>query len=108
VSKIQEERPGFLKRLMIGTKNQYIIKDEGILHGEPIIRGTRVSVRAIAELWRMGVTPEEILTHFPHLTLAQVFDALSYYADHQDAIHEIISQNAVPDDLTHPASHLDA
>jgi uncharacterized protein (DUF433 family) len=56
----------------------------------------------------MGVTPEEILTHFPHLTLAQVFDALSYYADHQDAIHEIISQNAVPDDLTHPASHLDA
>ena len=52
--------------------------------------------------------PEEILNHFPHLILAQVFDALSYYADHQDATHEIISQNAVPDDLTHPASHLDA
>ncbi len=93
---------------MIGTKNQYIIKDKGILHGEPIIQGTRISVRAIAELWRMGITPEEILTHFPHLTLAQVFDALSYYADNQIAINELISQNAVPDDLAHPASHLDA
>ena len=93
---------------MIGTKNQYIIKDDGILHGEPIIRGTRVSVRAIAELWRMGITPEEILTHLPHLTLAQVFDALSYYADHQGTIDAAISQNAVPDDLTHPTSHLDA
>ena len=52
--------------------------------------------------------PEEILTHLPHLTLAQVFDALSYYADHQGTIDAAISQNVVPDDLTHPTSHLDA
>jgi len=93
---------------MIGTNNQYVVKDDEILHGEPIIRGTRVSVRAIVELWRLGITPEEIPTHLPHLTLAQVFDALSYYADHQDAIHAAIEQNTVPDSLTHPVSHLDA
>ncbi len=93
---------------MIGTKHQYIVKNDKILHGEPIVGGTRVSVRAIVELWRLDITPEEIPTHLPHLTLAQVFDALSYYADHQDAIHAAIEQNAVPDPLTHPASHLDA
>ncbi len=93
---------------MIGTNNQYVVKDDKILHGEPIIRGTRVSVRAIVELWRLGIIPEEIPTHLPHLTLAQVFDALSYYADHQDAIHAAIEQNVVPDQLTHPASYLDA
>jgi uncharacterized protein (DUF433 family) len=40
--------------------------------------GTRTPVRAVVELWRLGVAPEEIPSHLPHLTLAQVFDALSY------------------------------
>ncbi len=93
---------------MIVTNNQYVVKDDKVLNGEPIIRGTRVSVRSIVELWRLGITPEEISTHLPHLTLAQIFDALSYYADHQESIHVAIEQNAVPDSLTHPASHLDA
>jgi uncharacterized protein (DUF433 family) len=38
--------------------------------GEPIIVGTRTSVRAIAGLWRLGILPKEILNHLPHLTLA--------------------------------------
>jgi len=42
----------------------------------------RTPVRAIVEIWRMGTPPEEITTHLPHLTLAQIFDALSYFADH--------------------------
>lgn len=59
-------------------------------------------MRAIVELWRLGVTPEEIPAHLPHLTLAQVFDALSYYADHQTEIQSYLDCNAVPDDLVHP------
>ncbi len=46
--------------------------------------------------------PEEILHHLPHLTLAQVFDALSFYLDHQTEINEYIERNQVPDDLVHP------
>ena len=80
----------------------YITSDEGILGGEPIIRGTRTSVRAIVELWRMGTAPEEIPQHLPHLTLAQVFDALSYYSDHQAEINSYIEQNYVPDGLIDP------
>ena len=60
------------------------------------------AVRAIVELWRMGLSPEEIPTQLPHLTLAQVFDALSYYSDHQDQIQAYIERNRVPDDLIDP------
>ena len=84
------------------------MRDDSILSGEPIIAGTRTPVRAIVELWRLGVTPEEIPAHFPHITLAQVFDALSYYADHQAEIQAHIDRNQVSDDLIHPAAGADA
>jgi uncharacterized protein (DUF433 family) len=32
----------------------------------------------------------------PHLTLAQVFDALSYYSDHQVEINAYIERNRIP------------
>lgn len=81
------------------TEHFYIITNDEILNGEPIIKGTRTSVRAIVELWRQGITPEEIPTHLPHLTLAQIFDALSYYSDHQDEINEHIERNRIPNNL---------
>jgi uncharacterized protein (DUF433 family) len=84
------------------TEHLYVVTDERILGGEPIITGTRTPVRAIVEMWRMGVAPEEIPTRLPHLTLAQVFDALSYYSDHQDEINRCIERNRVPDDLIDP------
>ena len=59
------------------TEHCYIVKDSDILSGEPIIRGTRTPVRAIIETWRLGVSPEEMPKGLPHLTLAQIFDALS-------------------------------
>jgi len=93
---------------MIATEHHYVVRDDAILSGEPIIHGTRTPVRAIVELWRLGVTPEEIPAHFPHLSLAQVFDGLSYYADHQAEIVAYLERNQVPDDLTHPASRTDA
>jgi uncharacterized protein (DUF433 family) len=85
------------------TEHFYITTDDHILSGEPVIRGTRTPVRAIVEMWRMGVPPEEIPVRLPHLRLSQVFDALSYYADHQNEIHAYIERNKVPDELIDPA-----
>jgi uncharacterized protein (DUF433 family) len=85
------------------TFSRYVTRNNEILGGEPIIEGTRTSVRAIVGLWRLGVMPEEIPTHLPHLTLAQVFDALSFYLDHQAEINEYIEHNQVPDELVHPS-----
>jgi uncharacterized protein (DUF433 family) len=84
------------------TEHYYIITDDQILSGEPIIKGTRTPVRAIVELWRQGITPEEIPNHLPHLTLAQVFDALSYYSDHTDEINSYIERNRITEDLIDP------
>jgi uncharacterized protein (DUF433 family) len=81
------------------TDHLYIVRDERILSGEPIIKGTRTPIRAIVETWRMGIAPEEIPKGLPHLTLAQIFDALSYYSDHQVEINAYIEQNRIPDDL---------
>lgn len=84
------------------TGHRYVVTDEVILSGEPIIAGTRTPVRAIVELWRQGIAPEEIPQRLPHLTLAQVFDALSYFSDHQDEIQGYIERNRVPAELIDP------
>lgn len=80
----------------------YVICTPDLLKGEPVIRGTKTSVRALVELWRIGIPPEEIPIHLPHITLAQVFDALSYYLDHQEEINHYIAINRVPDEQIHP------
>jgi uncharacterized protein (DUF433 family) len=84
------------------TEHRYIVNDDEILGGEPIIRGTRTPVRAIVETWRLGVPAEAIPQGMPHLTLAQVFDALSYYSDHQDEINVFIARNRIPDERIDP------
>jgi uncharacterized protein (DUF433 family) len=84
------------------TEHCYIVRDSAILGGEPIIKGTRTPVRAIVELWRLGTAPEELPTHLPHLTPAQVFDALSYFSDHQEEIQAYIERNRIPESLIDP------
>jgi uncharacterized protein (DUF433 family) len=86
------------------TEHRYVVRDDAILGGEPIVRDTRTPVRAVVELWRLGVSPEEISGHLAHLTLAQVFDALSYYADHQAEIQAYLDRNQIPEALMHPAA----
>jgi len=84
------------------TAHRYVVINDQILGGEPIIEGTLTPVRAIVELGRQGLTPETIPTRLPHLSPAQVFDALSYYSDHQAEIHQHIDRNRIPDDLIDP------
>ena len=81
------------------TEHRYIVRDPQILGGEPIISGTRTPVRAVVELWRIGIAPEEIPTHLPHLTAAQVFDALSFFSDNQAEIGAHIERNHIPESL---------
>jgi len=81
----------------------YIASDPTMLNVEPVIQATKTPVRAIVEMWRLGISPEEIPLHLPHISLAQVFAALSYYADHQTEINRYIEANHVPEHLVHPA-----
>ena len=84
------------------TLHRYIIRRPDVLGGEPVIEGSRVPVRAIVETSCMGYTPEGILAAFPHLSLAKVYDALSYYHDNVDEIERYIGQNRITDDVIDP------
>jgi uncharacterized protein (DUF433 family) len=69
------------------TLHRYITVDPAIANGKPIVVGTRTRVAQIAiEYDRLGWTPDEIVEAHPHLTLAQVHDALSYYYERQAVI----------------------
>jgi len=81
------------------TEHPYIVSDS---NGEPVIHETRLPVRAVVELWRVGVRPEEIPEHLPQIGLAQVFDALSYYADHREQVDRFIDMNRVEDPASPP------
>lgn len=67
----------------IGT---LITRHPEIHGGCPIIAGTGVTVRRIAAEYKQGLTSEEIAAEIPHLTLAQVYAALTYYLVNSEAI----------------------
>lgn len=82
---------------MAQTAHRYVVSSPEVLGGERVIESTRTPVRAIVELWRSGVPVEEITIDLPHLTLAQVFDALSYYSGHTVEINSHIEANRSPE-----------
>ena len=67
----------------IGT---FIVSTPGVVGGRPRIDGTRVSVNTIAIWYKKGYVPEEIVHGIPHLSLAQVYAALTYYHANQAEI----------------------
>ena len=71
------------------TTHPYIIRDSDIYNGEPIIEGTRTGVRHVILLFQSGKDPEEIAS-IHRITLAQVYDALSYYYDNEGEIEHHI------------------
>ena len=53
----------------------------------PVVRGTDIKVAQIAsEYEHHGMTPDEIVEAHPHITLADVHAALTYFYDHRSAI----------------------
>jgi uncharacterized protein (DUF433 family) len=60
-----------------------------------VIRGIRVGVDVIVGYTRAGYAPEVIATEIlPHLTPAQVYDALSYAHDHPETLEMIETHSA--------------
>lgn len=57
-----------------------IIANPNILGGKPIIKGTRISVELILQLLASGLSEEEILEDYPHLTREDIHACLDYAA----------------------------
>jgi len=50
------------------------------------VGNTRVTIDAIISVFRAGVTPEEIISQFPTLNLADVYSVISYYLRNQKEV----------------------
>ncbi|MEZ8221632.1 Uncharacterized conserved protein, DUF433 family [Candidatus Fervidibacteria bacterium JGI MDM2 JNZ-1-D12] len=79
------------ERKIIRTEHPHIVKVEGVRGGDEIIEGSRMTVWMVANYWRTGMSPDEIAQEFG-LPLSHVFDALSYYLDHQAEIDKQIEE----------------
>ena len=71
------------------TAGAYLIieKREDVCQNEPVIRGTRISVALIVELYHLlGWDLQKIRSEYPHLTSGQIYAALDYYDSHTKEI----------------------
>jgi uncharacterized protein (DUF433 family) len=59
---------------------QRIVRDKKICGGEPVFKGTRVTLRTVLASLASGDSVEEILTDFPSLTAEDVRAAIAFAA----------------------------
>jgi len=71
----------------------HVITDPAVLGGKPCVRGTRLSVAFILELFASGASSDEILQTYPQLSQEAVEDALRY------AAHLLKSSNDITVDV---------
>lgn len=57
-----------------------IVMNPKIMVGKPVIRGTRITVEYVLTLLAQGLSVEEILKDYPHLTSDDVSAVLLYAA----------------------------
>ena len=81
--------------IMQKVVHPHVASSPNICGGSPAISETRFPVRSVVTyVLRHGLTPEELISRFDHLTLAQVHDALAYYYDNRDEIDRDIAENS--------------
>ena len=100
-----------MSRVESAVPNEFISRTPDICGGAAVIAGTRIRVSHIAFRYeRERQSPDDIVQAYPHLTLAQVHAALSYYYSHREDIDKEI---AAGDELLtnarfrHPSKLLD-
>ena len=77
-----------------------IARNPKIRKGRPCIAGTGVSVRRIAVWHKLGYSPEEIADQFGHISIAQVYAALTYYyANHDEIESDLDAEEALTHEL---------
>ncbi len=68
-----------------------IVSTPGTCGGRPRIDGHRITVENVA-IWheRLGMSPDEIVSAYPSITLSDVHAALAYYYEHREQIDAAI------------------
>jgi len=59
----------------------YIVADNRILLGKPVVKGTRISVDHLVNLLAQGWTEQQILENYPRLTKTKLKAVFAYLYD---------------------------
>jgi uncharacterized protein (DUF433 family) len=78
----------------VAVIKEHIEMTLGVCGGKPRIAGHRITVQNIA-VWheQMGMSPDEILLHYPSINLSDIYAALAYYYDHREEIRKQIEDD---------------
>jgi uncharacterized protein (DUF433 family) len=57
---------------------EYIVSDKQVLLGKPTIKGTRISIELILELFSAGWTEKQILDSYPSITADSLRAVFAY------------------------------
>lgn len=60
---------------------EYIVSDNQVLLGKPTIKGTRISVELILELFSSGWTEKQILESYPTISVDSLRAVFAYLKD---------------------------
>ncbi|NJK69727.1 MAG: DUF433 domain-containing protein [Oscillatoriales cyanobacterium RU_3_3] len=79
---------------MTAVISEHIEITPGVCGGKPRIAGHRIRVQDVV-VWheQMGMSPDEIVSRYPTITLADVYAALTYYHDHLEEIRQQIRES---------------
>ncbi|MDY0089221.1 MAG: DUF433 domain-containing protein [Flavobacteriaceae bacterium] len=58
-----------------------IVRNPEIMNGKPIIKGTRITVELILKKLSEGISVDDLVKMYPHITNLQVLAVLEYASD---------------------------
>ena len=90
------------------SHHPHVVHTDGVCGGRARIRGTRISVRTIAQLLLQGEPFEEIAATYHHVEPAALQDAIGYYFDHRSEIDAEIEANELDNVLDRVGATLDS
>jgi uncharacterized protein (DUF433 family) len=91
----------------IATEHPHIVRTEGIVGGRPRIRNSRLAVWLLAAMWKDGESVEDLAQTYRHVPKAAIYDAVSYYLDHQTEIDQEIEENKMENVLAKSGAKVD-
>jgi len=78
--------------------DKYIVRVPGVVGGEPIIKGTRISVLAVVEYREIYDSLSRVARVFPDVPPECLEAALAYYKDHVEEIEGYRREHDLADD----------
>jgi uncharacterized protein (DUF433 family) len=89
---------------LVETRYEHIVLDD---HGIPHVAGSTMKViELVLDHQAYGWSPEELHIQHPYLSLGQIYSALAYYWDHQQALDQDIARRLAQVDALHLATPL--